>query len=874
LDLRSQLQTTLGDAYAIERELGGGGMSRVFVATERALGRKVVIKVLSPDTTGHVSVERFRREIAVVAHLQHPHIVPLLTAGDTAGLPYFTMPFVKGESLRMRVAREGELPVSEAIRILREIASALAFAHDAGIVHRDIKPDNVLLSAGAAMVSDFGVAKAIAVAASKGGEGLTTAGLAIGTPAYMAPEQASADTHIDRRVDLYAWGIVAYELLTGRTPFAGRPASAMLAAHVTEPVESVNTRRRAVPAALAALVMKCLEKRPADRVQTAAEIVHELDAVTTPSGGTPAAIFRGDRASFRRWAMGAAIATLVVSAAVAVLRRSPPAFVSGRAVAVVSSSDELELDAAISPDGRLVAFTAGPLGARRIFVKQVAGGRSLAVSEGVTGDHRWARWNPDGSAILFHADSGFYSVAPLGGPVTPLPGSNAAIATADWSPDGSAIVFRRGDTLLIQAIAGGTPRPVASGGDIAAPAWSPNGKHIAFARGNSAYVNAPGNVAPSSVWIVSADGGDPWPVTDSSRFNSAPVWSPDGRSVLFVSDRDGTRDVYEQPLNARIRPTGPAMRLTSGLNVYSFSLSADGTRMAYSVLLLRRNIWAAPIRADRPSTFRDARQITRESHSVEGLSVSRDGKWLLYDSNRDGNQDLFKLALADDSLRSGPVQLTRNTGNNFMARLSPDSHEIVFYSTRLGARQVFIMNADGGDVSGLSAPGIAGVYPDWSPDGRQIVFSKPEQDVEVSRRNQDRTWSPPRKTSAAACVGGAAASFPRWSPDGRWISVTCRAGAVHLIDAGGGAPRVLPLPGIAAWFAEWGTNPDIAFVKQQRTGAIWAISVASGRAKLVFTPDDPRFVAARQEFATDGRRLYFTVATDDADLWIMELTRQ
>lgn len=283
--LREQLQRALGDAYVLEQELGGGGMSRVFVATEIALGRKVVVKVLPDEMLGQVSLERFKREIALAARLQHPHIVPLLTAGDAGGLPYFTMPLVEGESMRARLARQGELPLSEAMRLLREIASALSYAHDRGIVHRDIKPDNVLLSAGSAMITDFGVAKALSASSNSEAGNMTSMGIALGTPAYMAPEQASADPAVDHRADIYAFGVMAYELLTGQPPFAGRTPQGLLAAHVTEVPENITRRRNSIPSALAALVMRCLEKRAADRPQTAMDLVHSLDQITTPSGG-------------------------------------------------------------------------------------------------------------------------------------------------------------------------------------------------------------------------------------------------------------------------------------------------------------------------------------------------------------------------------------------------------------------------------------------------------------------------------------------------------------------------------------------------------------------------------------------------------------
>jgi len=282
-DLRAQLQSALGPAYVLERELGGGGMSRVFTAEDTALRRRIVMKVLPPELAAGLSVARFQREIALAAQLQHPHIVPVLATGDAEGLPWYTMPFVEGESLRERLARVGELPVAEAVRLLREIATALDYAHEKGIVHRDIKPDNVLISGSIAMVTDFGVAKALAASVSAHEGTLTATGVAIGTPAYMSPEQITADPAVDRRADIYALGVVAYEMLAGQPPFAGRTTQTLLAAHVTEAPEPLARRRPAVPPALAALVMRCLEKRAADRPQHAREIVQALDAVMTPA---------------------------------------------------------------------------------------------------------------------------------------------------------------------------------------------------------------------------------------------------------------------------------------------------------------------------------------------------------------------------------------------------------------------------------------------------------------------------------------------------------------------------------------------------------------------------------------------------------------
>ena len=287
-DLLAQLTESLAPTYRIERELGGGGMSRVFLAEEPRLGRRVVIKVLPAEMSAGIPSSRFEREIHVAASLQHPHLVPVLSAGAAGDVVYYVMPYIEGDSLRARLARDGALPLDDVVRILRDVLDALAWAHARGIVHRDIKPDNILLSGRHALVTDFGVAKAVSAAAEElGGTTLTSTGLALGTPAYMAPEQAAADPHVDHRADLYAVGVVAYEMLAGRPPFAAPTAQAMLAAHVAMAAETVARYRSGIPPELAAFVMRCLEKHPADRWQSADEMLARLDAAAgaTLAGG-------------------------------------------------------------------------------------------------------------------------------------------------------------------------------------------------------------------------------------------------------------------------------------------------------------------------------------------------------------------------------------------------------------------------------------------------------------------------------------------------------------------------------------------------------------------------------------------------------------
>ena len=319
MDLRDRVQSSLTGTYTLEHELGGGGMARVFVANEHRFGRRVVVKVLAPELAAALSAERFEREIVLAASLQQANIVPVLSAGETAGLPYYTMPFVEGESLRARL-RRGPVPIGEAIAILRDVAKALAYAHERGVVHRDIKPDNILLSGGTAVVTDFGIAKAIAAAQEPApGATLTQLGTAVGTPAYMAPEQAAGDPATDHRADIYSFGCTAYELIAGEPPFAGLPPHKLIAAHMGETPRPIAGLRPECPATLARLITSCLAKDPADRPGDADELIRALDATTSLPHDAAPGILIGGRGAFTRALALYGAAFLVVAIAAWVL---------------------------------------------------------------------------------------------------------------------------------------------------------------------------------------------------------------------------------------------------------------------------------------------------------------------------------------------------------------------------------------------------------------------------------------------------------------------------------------------------------------------------------------------------------------------------
>ncbi len=283
-DTFERLKAALADRYAIEREIGAGGMATVYLADDLKHHRKVAVKVLRPELAATLGAERFLREIEIAAGLTHPHILPVHDSGEADGFLYYVMPFVKGESLRDRIGRDGKLPIGDTIRLLRDVADGLAEAHRQGLVHRDVKPDNVMISGKHAVVADFGVAKA--VTSATGAQALTTAGVSLGSPSYMSPEQAAAEP-VDHRTDIYALGVMGYELLAGRPPFVGPTTQAVLMAQLTADPEPVVDRRPDTPPALEQLIMKCLAKKPDDRWQSTDEVLQQLEAMATPSGGVP-----------------------------------------------------------------------------------------------------------------------------------------------------------------------------------------------------------------------------------------------------------------------------------------------------------------------------------------------------------------------------------------------------------------------------------------------------------------------------------------------------------------------------------------------------------------------------------------------------------
>jgi len=866
------LVRALADRYRLERELGQGGMATVYLAEDVKHRRKVAVKVLRPELAAALGAERFTREIEIGAQLQHPHILPLLDSGEAQGFFYYVMPYVNGESLRERLVRVGELPVHQAVKLLCEIVDALSHAHSHGVVHRDMKPDNVMLSGRHALVMDFGVAKAVSEATGR--QTLTTAGVALGTPAYMAPEQATADPHLDHRVDIYAVGVLAYELLAGRPPFAGASPQQVLAAHVTQAPDPVATRRPSISPALADIVMKCLAKRPADRWQTADELLAQLEPLNTPSGGmTPASTRPIDAVAaparglprWLGWILGGA---LVAGGAFALslAQRAPAALIIGKRTAV-AVSPAWEGWPSLSPDGKTIAYTLTDPRTSRLFIQQVDGGSPVPLGDTAGSWSAAGQLSPDGTRILFLRDDGLYTMQALGGQarlVVPRDSVHGQPLWGAWAPDGRRIAYSAGDTLFTHSLDGLRAVALASGDELHSPAWSPDGRWIAFVEGNANF-HINGNTAPSSIRVVPAGGGRVVNVTDRGSLNTCPVWVPGKRALLFVSDRQGGRDIYQVFLGRDGAPAGDPVRITTGLGPDRLSISADGRRLAWSVYSETTNIWSLPIPARDSVPLSEAQPVTTGTQNIEQVEVSRDGTWLYFDSNRGGSMDLWRQPLAGGA----PQQLTTDSTDEFAPIPSPDGRELAFHSFRDGHRSVFVMPAAGGVATQVSTSSGDNRLADWSPDGQSLLWTdaaSPDSSIWVAHRKPDRSWERPVRLYAPQVTSSA----PHWTPDGR-ISFMTDSG-IRVLDLRSGA-RPLVIPGLAvSWYA-WADDGRSLFaaVVDSVGRLVIASAAVGGKPKTLVYGDHPLEQQHRFGFAVHGGRFYVPIVDRKADVWVAEV---
>ncbi len=872
--------------YKILEKLGEGGMGVVYKAEDTRLKRTVALKFLPKGLVSHEAERaRFLQEAQAASALNHPNVCTIYDIMEADDQHFIVMEYVDGTTLRHILPIRN---IQEVILLAIQIGEALHDAHSHGIVHRDVKPENIMVNEKKQIkVMDFGLAKL------KGSLKLTRTSSTVGTLAYMAPEHIQGG-EVDARGDIFSFGIVLYEMLSGHLPFRGEHEAAMVYSIVNESPVPIEEYRGDIAPELLHILNRALEKDPEDRYQTVHDMVidlrrlkretsrvsraatvrpgNHLETATAPVSVAPSGIRPGGM-----WLLPSkrtlvlAIAGVVIMCIIAWLLFRPEeprvVFKAGHASQLTSESG-IKLDQVLSPDGRMVAYSAYFKGMLRVHVKQVTGGRTICLTEGMPGYQRIRQWSSDGSEIaFFDLPSGERYVVPA------LGGAPRKTVHGVWSPDGKHTAFASGDTVYIEPVEGGARKPMSRVFEPNRFAWSPDGSLIAFVSGNAAYLDSeyPGNIAPSSVCVADVSSGAVTAVTDSVSLNVSPAWAADSRHLFFVSDRAGPRDIYCIAVGQTGKPEGSAERLTVGLNVYTISLSADTRSLAYSVLSHSANIWAIRIPQTNWVSIREATQITTGNQLIETVGISPDGQWLVYDSNRPGHQKLFKVLLAGGE----PIQLTTDLSDDFCPTWSPDGKRIAYHSFRTGNRDIFVMMNDGTMQQQVTQDPSQDLHPGWSPDGRRLIFTSTKTSQPAIYLTEEKAgtaeWETPRPLASDS------GWYPRWSPDGRWIGYL-GPNCLRVIPSEGGTSRVLvstvdPVTGAHPVFLEWSRDSRTVYFKaidESQRSSFWSIPVEGGKPRLLVKFDEPGRQSS-PEFTTDGNRFFFTISKYESDIWKMDL---
>jgi len=855
-DLLEQLKTGLADRYAIVREIGSGGMATVYLAEDLKHHRQVAVKVLRPELAAVVGCERFLQEVQIAANLNHPHILTLIDSGEAEGLLYYVMPYVKGESLRAKLSREKKLPISEAVRIAEEVASALGYAHEQGVVHRDIKPGNILMHEGKAIVADFGIAIALHMA---GGSRLTESGLSLGTPEYMSPEQATGDSQLDARSDIYSLAAVLYEMLVGEPPHTGRDTRVVIAKLLTEKPTPPRILRDTVPRSLDEAVMKALAKVPADRFSTT---VAFAEAITRPHALSESLSHLTTHRRPLMLTLASLLGLGILTAALFTWLRTPGPVGPGGTetmLRLVASGTSIRY-VTLSPDGRFVAYVGEQRGQRDLFVRPVSEGQAIQLTDdaALEGD---PAFSPDGERIAFHRQDSLYApyaiwtVGTFGGQAIKVINGGRY---PTWSPDGTRLGFVREapnehDVLMTAAANGSDERELFRNEDpyftMGNPSWSPDDSHLAVLRtlgGMSA-----------EIWLISLE-GEATQLTGHAAdiYTWDPVYTPDGSGVLHTSNRGGVPDLWVIPVDG-----GEPERLTSSPATESSpSIAGDGAiayvNVGYGTELLVYDL---------------------EDHTRRVLTANTNPLWAPVFSP-DGSTVAVSRAEADgawhiwlfDIVAGSGNQLTFGSPPQIYPQFMPSGDQILYSSLTFQSSapqsdaQVFRVPAGGGPPVALTLPIDSATYADVSPDGTQLVYTRGA-----------RLYIAPITGGEARLLPPSYGTVARWSPDGQWIAFsrdqTFVSGVFVIRPDGTDERRIAETGGWPMWLPD---SKRVGYVVIGSDGSQALVVPLEGGAPrpladITFTGYNHLF-----DITSDGRLLTTTNQVQLPDeIWLMEPKR-
>ncbi len=877
------LATALADRYRIERELGAGGMATVYLAQDLKHDRKVAIKVLRPELSAVIGAERFLREIKTIANLQHPHILGLIDSGEVDGTAYYVMPFVEGESLRDRLTREKQLPIADAVRIATEVAAALDYAHRHGVIHRDIKPENVLLHDGSALVADFGIALA---SSSAGGTRMTETGMSLGTPHYMSPEQAMGEREITAGSDVYALGVMTYEMLLGEPPFTGPTAQAIIAKVMTEKPAGLIARRDRVPEAVEDAVLTALEKLPADRFASAAEFAGALagrsDGQTVRRSAQGASSRRPTvRPSVRLSVLSGALLLAAALAAWGWSRSAPPAATSRQRVVLWRHSlgrflspglEHLATQAAIAPDGSSIVF-ADTVGTTVQLLRKRREESEPTVMAGTEGGVS-PFFSPDGKWIGYLTADGRLRKVPVegGGTITLAGSSNSGYLTGAWLDDGTIVYVGESTDLRRVSENGGEGRPVRR--SRSSDRWNiATVQALPGSRGVLATV-CPGNCAvESSIYVFDF-------AADSARLlvpNAAGAWySPTGHLLytdrtggLYAAQFDPERLVLTSGIVPILEDVVPASLAISpsGSALYSTSKGSASSELMW----VGRDGRAEPV----DSTWRG---------DFEYPAMSPDGKALAV-SVSDGTTQLW-IRRADGTRQ----KLTQSGTVNWRPSWTADNRSLVYLSNLAGRGgqddyDVYRLPVDGSAPPALLMHHAFGLWEaELSRDGEWLVVRSDEEGsiahIRARRLRGDTALVP-------FVVGKDHSTQAALSPDGRWLAYTILANgrrdvyvtsfpnptSTQIVSRDGGAEPRWAHSGRELFFR----GPRQMMAVEVTLGSTFAAGTpralfdlagyrgARNRQQYDVAPDGQHFVMIREPADDEGRNVIY------AEHWLGEL---
>jgi eukaryotic-like serine/threonine-protein kinase len=871
--------------YDVLAPIGVGGMGEVYRAHDARLGRDVAIKILPRAfTTDPDRLARFEREARLLAALNHPHIAGIYGIEETETAPALVLELVEGPTLADLIVA-GRLRVEDALSFARQIADGLSAAHDKGIIHRDLKPANVKLTKdGSVKILDFGLAKPDPDGAPQIAHSptitasATYGGIILGTAAYMSPEQARGRS-VDKRADIWAFGCVLFEMLTGRKAFDRETVSDTIAA-ILEREPDWRLIPTSTPAGVRRIVQRCLAKEVGRRLRDIGDASLELDDAIARRGTVrPLERILESVREHKRAALGASVIAFVALVVALGWRTLSPSWAPAERLqptfAQITSQSGLEWFPSLSPDGKWVVYGGDGEGNRDIFLQSTTGQTPINLTADSTDDDDQPTFSPDGERIAFRSNrdgGGIFVMGRTGEAVRRLTRRGFK---PGWSPDGQEIVFTSENadldpqntlglsSLWAVNVTSGTERQLGNV-DAVLPSWSPHGRRIAY--------TTRGAIAGSTrldIWTIDRSGKDPVAVTTDGAPNWNPVWSPDGKQLYFVSGRGGPINLWRVGIDetsGKITSTPEAV-ITPSPFVAHISISADGTKIAYSSILRSRNIQKLTIDAATGSPLGEPTWVTTGSRLWANPDPSPDGKWVVFYSSVQPEGDLY-VARTDGT---GVRQLTSGTEPiDRMPRWSPDGKWIAFHSIRGKDQYLWKIRPDGSDLQQLS-PLADAIYPVWSPDASRIAvlmgagIGHPENNVYIFDPN--RPWADQKPDVIPPPPGPDEFVVNAWSPDGERFAGQAGLAAhgvityslrSHTFD------RLTDFGGYPVWLPD---SRHVMFVSSGHD--FYVADTQSKNVQKVFSAS--RDIIGPPQLTRDGHQAYFSRRVTEGDIWLLTL---